>query len=186
MPTVVVARYNEPLDWLSAVPDGWRVYVYNKGGAVDVAKQCRWIDTPNVGREAETFCRHNVTVEPADYTVYLQGDPFDHCPDPIGQAKFVMARGARVGWLGPHYDTAWNVSPHTLEDLDASCVWRSLFGDEPMPRRFAFPAGGQMVVQRSNVSARPREWWRSAHGVSTSADWRVSHCFERFWPVIYA
>lgn len=186
MPTLVVARYNESLGWLSAVPAEWSIHVYNKGGCVDIARQCQLTEVANVGREAETFTHHNSRHTPGDYNIYLQGNPFDHCPDPIGQAEFIMRRGDRVGWLGPHYDTSWNVSPHTLDDLDASGVWRRLFADEPMPPRFSFPAGAQMVVWRDQITAKPPEWWRLAHEVASTDDWRVAHCFERFWPSIYA
>lgn len=186
MPTLVVARYNEPLDWLSAVPKWWEVCIYNKGEPVTVDSRHLTTNVQNVGREAETFLHHNVLREPRDYTIYLQGNPFDHCPDPLGQANFIMRRGDRVGWLGPHYDTDWNVSPHKLDDLGASAVWSRLFPGHQMPRRFSFPAGAQMVVWRSQVAARPPGWWRLAHEIAKTTDWRVAHCFERFWPAIYA
>lgn len=190
MPTLVVARYNEPLDWLSQVPKEWEVRIYNKGERVSppasTDSRCLMIDVANIGREAETFLYHNMSEAPRDYTIYLQGNPFDHCPDPIGQANFIMRRGDRVGWLGPHYDTEWNVPPHTLADLGAIGVWARLFSGEPMPRRFSFPAGAQMVVWRDRILARSAEWWRRAHEIALTDDWRVAHCFERFWPSIYA
>lgn len=186
MPAVVVARFNEPLDWLSAVPEDWSVYVYNKGGQVDVAERCRLTEVANVGREAETFCRHNATVEPDDWTVYLQGNPFDHCPDPIGTAVAFVEAGNSTGWLGESYETSWNAAPHTLVELGAAATWSMLFPGLSMPWGFTFPAGAQMVVRRDRVQARPKWWWRLAHEVSSSSDWRVAHCFERFWPTIYA
>lgn len=180
---VVVSRYREPLDWLSALPASWRVFVYDKSG--DDAPPFA-TPLPNVGREAHTFCHHNATaVEPAGYTIYLQGNPFDHCPNLVEQAEFLMTRGDRVGWLGPHYDTAWNVEPHTVASLGTAEVWGRLFPGRPAPSRFAFPAGAQMVVWRDNILARGRAWWQAALGVATTDDWRVAHCFERLWPTIY-
>jgi len=186
MTTLVVARYQEPLDWLDDVPSEWRIVVYDKSGdRPDGPDKHRTIRRPNVGREAETFLWHNVTAAPGGYTIYLQGNPFDHCPDPIGQAKFIMGRGDRVGWLGPHYDTAWNVEPHRLEDLPMEAVWNALFPFQPQPRRFSFPAGAQMVVWQSAISGRPYEFWLEAHELACIDDWRVAHCFERLWPTIY-
>lgn len=185
MPTLVVARYNEPLDWLLSAPKDWKVYVYNKGGQFLSSPSWRVVDTPNIGREAETFCRHNAIFGADDYTIYLQGNPFDHCADPFGQAQFLMRRGDRIGWLGPHYDTAWNVSPHTLADLGAVTVWRQLFPSASMPQRFSFPAGAQMVVCGYSVRTRLPPWWQHAFAVTSTEDWRVAHCFERFWPTIY-
>lgn len=188
MTTLVVARHNEPLDWLADVPEHWTVYVYNKGEPLPsaVSRDRLWERRrENIGREAETFCYHNRTVTPGGYTVYLQGNPFDHCPDPIATAQWIMARGDRVGWLGPHYDTTWNVHPHRLEDLGMEAVWNELFPFRPLPHRFSFPAGAQMVVWRTGVLNRDAEFWRDAHRIASTDDWRVAHCFERLWPTIY-
>lgn len=180
---VVISRYNEPLDFLPALPPEWRVFIYDKSPVS--LDDPRTIRRPNIGREAETFCYHNLTVRPEGYTIYLQGDCIDHYPGAIEQAKWIMQRQDRVGWLGAHYDTAWNVPPHRVEDLGMDAVWETLFPGETMPSRFEFPAGAQMVVWRDNVMARSQSWWRLAWELLQSEDWRVAHCFERLWPKIY-
>lgn len=181
---LVVARYNEDLVWLADVPSEWEVLVYNKGEGVAVGRHSV-VGRPNVGREAETFCHHNASVPPAEWNVFLQGNPFDHWNDPLGHAERIIARGDRVGWLGYHFDTAWNVPPHTLSALDFQTAWGDAGMDGICPTRLSFPAGAQMVVHGSVIERRHRAWWQRAAEVAATEDWRVAHCFERMWPCIY-
>ena len=183
---LAVARFNEDLSWLSAVPEDWEVFVYNKGEPVEPPRPCTVVARPNVGREAETFCYHNASVSPVGWTAFVQGNPFDHFHDPIEHIKQIAARGDRVGWLGFHYDTDWNVPPHTLAALDFRQVWDALKIGSFCPTKLIFPAGAQMVVHESAIKSRDHLWWQLALEVSTTEDWRVAHCFERLWPVIYS
>lgn len=86
MNSVVLARYNESLDWIVNIPADFDVIIYNKGEAIaspDVLRRAtRIIDRPNVGRESETYLHHMAHVEDdRDLTVYSQGDPHAHSPD---------------------------------------------------------------------------------------------------------
>jgi len=71
---VVIARYNENIDWVKTVTHN--IYLYNKGGD-NIPNS---INLPNVGREAQTYLYHIVKnyEKLDDYTVFLQGNPFDH------------------------------------------------------------------------------------------------------------
>ena len=86
---IIVARYKEDLDWLSLIPDHFDVTVYNKGEEVTAKKALSRnptiIKLPNSGRESDTYIRHILRreYEPESYTVFLQGDPFEHSPDII-------------------------------------------------------------------------------------------------------
>ena len=86
---VIVARYREDLDWVVNVPDDFDVVIYNKGGPVAskqaIARATRIIDLPNAGRESDTFLRHIAGKRDASdgFSVFLQGDPFEHSPDII-------------------------------------------------------------------------------------------------------
>lgn len=185
---LVVARFNEDLAWLSGVPEGWEVFVYNKGEPVEVPRACMIIERPNIGREAETFCHHNATVEPParGWTAFLQGNPFDHFHAPIDHIERIVSRGDRLGWLGFHYDTDWNEPPYTLDDLNFRATWESLGLGSFCPTRLIFPAGAQTVVFEHTIKRRDPLWWQMAEGVAAAGDWRVAHCFERLWPIIYS
>ncbi len=86
MNDLVVARYNESLEWIQLVPPGLHVHVYNKGapiGSGPVQSRARVIDRRNVGRESELYLTHILEHGPGlgDFTVFCQGDPFEHSPD---------------------------------------------------------------------------------------------------------
>ena len=77
---IVVARYNENIEWTKQFPN---VIIYNKGNKLkdDINNIC----LNNVGREGHTYykyiCDNYDNLE--DYTIFLQGRPFDHSPNII-------------------------------------------------------------------------------------------------------
>jgi hypothetical protein len=79
---LVIARFNENLDWISEVDACWNITVYNKGSNATLPKLRPYtsVDVPNTpgGRESETFLRHIIKRYDslADYTVFSQGGPF--------------------------------------------------------------------------------------------------------------
>lgn len=87
MNRVVLARYSEPLEWVKLIPDDFEVVIYNKGDKIvspDIIRRATHIvDRPNEGRESETYLHHMLTEMRDDdgFTVYAQGDPFEHSPD---------------------------------------------------------------------------------------------------------
>lgn len=90
MNRVVLARYSEPLDWIKLIPEDFEVIIYNKGDEIVspevIRRATRIIDRPNEGRESETYLNHMLTERQDDdgFTVFAQGDPFEHSPDFIG------------------------------------------------------------------------------------------------------
>ena len=85
---LVVARYNENLDWLKLLPKNVKVTVYNKGNDdIDVP----FIRLPNVGRESGTYLHHIIenykTSSFSHTTVFCQGDSLFHSPDFIELIK---------------------------------------------------------------------------------------------------
>jgi hypothetical protein len=93
MNSIVIARYKEDLEWILAIPDDFEIFVYNKGERIVhpgvLNKADHIIDRPNVGRESETYLYHMLTQDRADgdFTVFSQGDPFEHSPDFIELLK---------------------------------------------------------------------------------------------------
>ena len=88
---VVVARYRENASWAIR----FNSTVYNKGGDAPAwaASFRRWIPLPNVGRESHTIVSHIVSRYDslADWTVFMQGDPFDHLPAGLSVDTFTAA-----------------------------------------------------------------------------------------------
>ncbi len=86
---VIVSRYKEDLDWLSRIPSDFDVVVYNKGeqikSRIALSRDPKIVTLPNSGRESDTYIRHILGGDHGfeSYTVFLQGDPFEHSPDII-------------------------------------------------------------------------------------------------------
>ena len=77
----IVSRYNEEIDWVENLPE--KVLIYNKGD--NFPYKYEKTDIPNIGRESETFVRSVIDIyndlKNEDFMIFLQGQPFDHCPN---------------------------------------------------------------------------------------------------------
>ena len=73
---LVVARYNENLDWINFINKDINVYIYNKGEEVNNPNLA---SLPNIGREAHTYLTHIVNNynNLDDILIFSQGNP-DH------------------------------------------------------------------------------------------------------------
>jgi hypothetical protein len=80
---IVVARYNENINWLS--PFKSITTIYNKGFYNSDLNLYQVINLPNFGRESHTYLYHiiNNYDNLADYTIFFQGSIEEHKPLPI-------------------------------------------------------------------------------------------------------
>jgi tetratricopeptide (TPR) repeat protein len=83
----VIARFKEDVEWLNQLPPDSRINLYNKGPALDPTMfrngNVRVIPLRNAGRESQTYIHHlmhEFRAEEGAYTVFTQGDPFEHAP----------------------------------------------------------------------------------------------------------
>ena len=145
---IVVARYNESLVWLKPIP--WKYIVYNKGKN----NLPKWIKNvvklPNTGREANTYLTYIVDNydDLPDYSIFLQGNPFDHCVNLIerisgfkgGQDYFslnkILVGHNRYGSL-----------THAGRKVAKSA--RELFVDDI--QFFRFSSGAQFIVSKKAI-----------------------------------
>lgn len=145
--TMVVARYNENLNWLKPVP--WDYIVYNKGEDNLPKWVKNEIKLPNIGREAHTyltFIIDNYDNLP-DYTVFLQGNPFSDRKDFLlkmleefkGGADFYTLSQIKVGAHG-------YLTRNELRVVESA---RKIFIDEI--QRFPYPAGAQFIVSNKGL-----------------------------------
>ena len=74
MSTIIIARYNEDLDWLAKYKS-FKVIIYNKGSDFDYKGKGKIINLPNIGRESHTWLQHIVSnYENLDeVNIFLQG-----------------------------------------------------------------------------------------------------------------
>lgn len=119
---LVIARYNESLQWLYDLPKDrdLQVFVYNKGGDLDIetdkVPNLKVKRTINVGREGETYLRY-LTLEYGsfkDTTIFTQGDPFEHAPNFMEKIVDLMDNGLSQPILPLTCRWKHNLPPHEL------------------------------------------------------------------------
>ena len=116
MHRLVIARYAECLDWLGGVPESFDIVIYNKGGELPAPRRGRVVARPNAGREGETFIAHigdPGTAQAGYFTVFAQGDPFEHSPDFIGLLHTVD-RWNDIQPLSWRWKSARNIPPAAI------------------------------------------------------------------------
>ncbi len=74
---IVISRYKENINWVNKIP--WPYIIYNKGQAIKTNNK-NIIESKNIGREAETYLKYIISNynNLSNFTVFLQGNPFDH------------------------------------------------------------------------------------------------------------
>jgi hypothetical protein len=198
---VVVARYNESLDWVAAtVPPACLVTVYNKGdplaGGVpgrpaDFGGGCDVATLPNVGREAHTYLHHIVTHydDLDDHTIFLQGHPFDHCPDLANQLRQLPQPTPMTDDF--RYFANWMLSNDCTARECPGWPWvpmwqtyEAVFGQPAPDVPLHFGAGAQFAVSRAAIRRRPLAFYRNALDVLTTMD-RAAWAIERMWPLVF-
>lgn len=184
---LVVARYNEDLNWLGNIPPQIAARVYDKSPASNL---------PNIGREAHTYLHHIVNNydQLAELTVFAQGKPFDHAFDfhKTLRALALQTEFENFRWLGHIIDTddcngarlfaSWSKNLGH-ERLDMNGFHRALFGADGPPL-YSFRLGAQFAVRRELVRSRSLDFWQKALKVSVEFP-DAAHCFERTWDRVF-
>jgi hypothetical protein len=156
---IVVARYNENLEWTKQFSN---VIVYNKGPMLTGVFNQRFLI--NVGREGHTYYKHiydnydNLT----DYTIFLQGNPFDHSPNIISNLnkyinnedlsidfEFLSERVLNCNLSGCSYHLG----------LPLIETYEKLFDERKENMEFQFGAGAQFIVSKKKILQRPKDFY---------------------------
>jgi len=90
---LIVAKYKEDVSWINELKNEFDIIVYNKDNNMDpynlnfvkteyYIDGIKWVDLPNIGREAQTYLFHIIENfdDLYDLEVFTQGDPFSHSP----------------------------------------------------------------------------------------------------------
>ena len=156
---IVVARYNEDIEWTKQFSN---VIIYNKG--TPLPDNFNEICLKNVGREGHTYYKHiyDNYDNLADYTIFLQGFPFDHSPHIIST-------------LNQYVNTAdLNIDFEFLSERILVCnlsgcshhggiplidTYEKIFGERKETMEFKFGAGAQFIVSKKTILQRPKEFY---------------------------
>lgn len=194
----VVARYNEPIDWIENI--GLDYIIYNKGNSIDsnLIDQDKVVHVPNEGREGETYLRYITEnyYEIPDLVVFLQGNPFDHFPKLFDVLSGDMNTSGMIS-LGSNTfcDTRGNES---YPGLPVGEFRHLITPTNSEGERIDFVAGAQFIVPGDMIRNKPIEWWNelkelynrywfsdipSGYGIPNGHF--IGHVFERLWPSIF-
>lgn len=156
---IIVARYNENIEWVKQFPN---VIVYNKGQTLN--KEYNEIDMPNIGREGHTYYKYmydnydNLD----DYTIFLQGNPFDHSPNIIHNIwKCLTSPDLNI-------DFEYLVKQVEFTNL-SGCKWHAglpfipvyekLFGEKKEKMPLLWGSGAQFIVSKKSIHSRPKDFY---------------------------
>lgn len=157
---IVVARYKEDIEWTKKFPN---VIIYNKGEPLGEPNE---VSLPNVGREGHTYyhyiCEHYDNL--MDYTIFLQGHPFDHSPyiiehiernlqlfDKNHDFEHLCAKQFYCCLAGCFYHP----------NLPLKETYERMFGEKKDELGFMFGAGAQFMVSKKRILQRPKSFYEN-------------------------
>lgn len=196
---VVVARYNEMIDWLSMFKPS-RVHIYNKG---DDIPNCPYnvIKTPNVGREAHTYLQYVVDNydKLPDVVFFTQGRIDDHVKPLTKEYVFehfiyidsICKRAWRdvitSGFKGNRL-LEWKgaLAPASCDALE---FFKRYIGggvaDAPYPAYIYW--AGVFSVKKERILSRPLSFYKTLLELPElqHSNCEVAHYFERMWFYVF-
>jgi hypothetical protein len=202
LPEVVIAHYQESLDWIRGRFPLNKITVYSKGPTPPK----EYLKLPNVGFEAHTWFHHFAerydTLAPI--TICLQGNPLAHiAADQARIFKTLNSLNGRdfsffpIATLGhgkhqfpdgrPHHTRIPKKNPTSLGEIciaaETQKLWRTLF-KQPPPHLWHSFYSGQFAVHKDRVHARPQEFYSLGRNlIKTKADACTA---ERFWWKVFS
>jgi len=177
---IVVARFNENLDWTMNLEN---VIIYNKGEKLPEHFNSKQL--PNIGREQHTYYTHiyenyyNLN----DYTVFLQGNPFEHTKNLIFKIPPIDFEFLSDDILDCNLrDCKYH------SGLDLMGTYSYLFGKLPKKKfmPFKFGAGSQFIVSKQRIQSRPRDFYLKVLGLLDNNNPDGPYIFERFTRLIFS
>lgn len=182
---IIVARYNESMDWTSGIVN---CIIYNKGPAVTCTHPV--IDLPNVGREGHTYLHHIIENydQLDDYTMFLQGFPFDHTP-------FLENIITSEEWRHPFHIISRDVryanitgdpTCDNIQPVDLAYHFNRMFNRKKTDHPYYFGGGAQFCVSRETIRSRPKEFYeRLREMLGYDVCPIEGYVLERFWPMVF-
>jgi len=177
---LVISRYKEDLGW----EENYTSIIYNKGGPIPGT-----ISLPNVGREGHTYIYHILSnyENLDDYTVFLQGNPFDHTRDLFKILKEFEELQSKPDFFQLCHEMLTDDEkgkPHHWVDIPVGYYYNDLF---KLPRtEFIYGAGAQFIVSKERILSRPKSFYCNImKHLETSIDPPSVYCYVRIWQHIF-
>lgn len=195
---IVVARYNENIDWLKKLKD--ITLVYNKGLFHDSLKYFQVLQLPNYGRESHTYLNHiiNNYDNLAEYTLFFQGSIKDH--EPLSLENYFQQKDF-IGYLR-NYEThlikkplrhfgKWKneINNGSIKQSKLTCFeWLTeiIYFDETL-KEISTVWGALFSVSKKLIHEKPKIFYEQ---LLRYVDYHVNpeegHFFERSWYFIFS
>ena len=163
---IIVSRYNECVEWTKQFPN---VIIYNKGNTLNNYNNEVLLD--NVGREGHTYYKYisdNYNYLD-DYTIFLQGNPFDHSPNIIHNLNMCIIADNNKN-LNISFEFLSEQIHYSSLDLECSryyqCInihknWERVFGLICDSNECIFGAGAQFIVSKKQILKRPKIFYEN-------------------------
>jgi hypothetical protein len=201
---IVVARYNENLNWLNNFMSD--CMIYNKGKKLDLSNE---IILPNVGRESETYLRFiidNYDNLP-DIVIFTQGKISDHCKDHNNYLQKIKDEAEICDKSLPRiihisralrdscFDPEWNLNnKHINNDSErylnheeiSFLSWFKQNISKSYPNPINIYINGIFAVKKELILIHPKEYYENLiKYVNHHVDPMEGHFFERAWYYIF-
>jgi hypothetical protein len=190
---VVVARYNENVNWLNTLD--CKKTIYNKG-EYSIPDS---IVLPNVGRESHTYFHHIVENYDnlADWTFFIQANPFDH----VRTMDFIIANFPLTTYYGKinvnnqvYFFTNGDFkkpllsnsdgTPTHLPYLNLNELYRMILPGKEIPSEYEFTAGCMFCASKEAILKNSKDFYIKCLQISKTrknAPWE----FERIMQYIF-
>ena len=184
---LVIARYQENLDWVRNIASVDSVTVYNK--------HFKFNGLPNLGRESHAYLYHIINRYDtlSEYTIFSQGDPVFHDHDFIQKINNIDTLIQSTKKTGIYFFAAESTEPinglkrkeHPL-GLPTYYFLDLLFGLKMNSVvSITYNCSAQFIVKKDNILARPKEFYEFLISfVSHEKDPIEGYVFERIWKYI--
>ena len=160
---IVVARYNENIEWTKQFPN---VIIYNKGQKIENGYNEVFLN--NVGREGHTYykyiCDNYDNLE--DYTIFLQGRPFDHSPNIIlNLNKYINNTKLNIDFEflseSIHYSSIDRQCSKYWQCKNIQKTWERVFSVNCGNNECIFGAGAQFIVSKNKIYKNPKKFYEN-------------------------
>jgi hypothetical protein len=179
---IIIARYNESLEWTKYLHSSTHIIVYNKGiHDISNIPNKQIIPLPNKGREGNTFLHHIIEHYDhlPDFLILVQGNPFDHMNPAITPMNFQE----NLDYLMNHITTIYPLftikykETITYPGIKAKEYYRFIFG-EPVPEIIEYAPGSQYIIPKQSIYMHSRSFYQNINEMllhSKIVDYHIAH-----------